>query len=77
MQEIFLIKLIENVFVDESTELDLNFDEEIAEIDEMREEVDEARKLGMHYTWNSVFSGEDVLGYFQGVAVFLSTIRTF
>jgi hypothetical protein len=31
--------------VDESTELDLNFDEEIAEIDEMREEVDEARKL--------------------------------
>merc|ERR1719266_674711 len=31
--------------VDESTELDLNFDDEIAEIDEMREEVDEARKL--------------------------------
>jgi len=31
--------------VDESTEHDLNFDDEIAEIDEMREEVDEARKL--------------------------------
>ena len=68
---------IYSLYLDESTEHDLNFDDEIAEIDEMREEVDEARKLGMNYTWNSVFSSEDVLGYFQGVAVFLSTIRTF
>ena len=36
------------MFVDESSELDQNFDEEIAEIDEMREEVDEARKLGTY-----------------------------
>ena len=61
---------IYSLYLDESTEHDLNFDDEIAEIDEMREEVDEARKLGMNYTWNSVFSSEDVLGYFQGVPIF-------
>ena len=40
---------IYSLYLDESTEPDLNFDDEIAEIDEMREEVDEARKLGMNH----------------------------
>ena len=69
---------IYSLYLDESTEHDLNFDDEIAEIDEMREEVDEARKLGMNYTRGiRFFPARMFSGYFQGVLVFLSTIRTF
>ena len=46
---------IYSLYLDESTEHDLNFDDEIAEIDEMREEVDEARKLGMNHKKKLVF----------------------
>ena len=61
---------IYSLYLDESTEHDLNFDDEIAEIDEMREEVDEARKLGMNYTWNSFFFKRGCSRVFPGGTCF-------